>query len=89
LNNIHLVKRLENHESRWEQIHLRAQMEQSRSNYLEAYPLPRLTLISVYMILCHKYLIVRGTSWSWSYGSWIYTYLCNQCLSPFNCSWEV
>ena len=22
------------------------------------------------------------TSWSWSYGSWIYNYLCNQCLSP-------
>jgi len=21
-------------------------------------------------------------SWPWSYGSWIYTYLCNQCLSP-------
>jgi len=24
----------------------------------------------------------RGSSWSWSYGSWIYNYLCNQCLSP-------
>jgi len=29
-----------------------------------------------------------GTSWSWSYGSWIYNYnvhkmyLCNQCLLP-------
>ena len=23
-----------------------------------------------------------GTSWLWSYGSWIYNYLCNQCLSP-------
>ena len=21
-------------------------------------------------------------SWLWSYGSWIYNYLCNQCLSP-------
>jgi len=21
-------------------------------------------------------------SWSWSYGSWIYNYICNQCLSP-------
>ena len=20
--------------------------------------------------------------WSWSYGSWIYNYICNQCLSP-------
>ena len=24
----------------------------------------------------------RGLSWSWSYGSWICNYLCNQCLSP-------
>ena len=23
-----------------------------------------------------------GPSWPWSYGSWIYNYLCNQCLSP-------
>ena len=23
-----------------------------------------------------------GPSWSWSYGSWIYNYLCNQCISP-------
>jgi hypothetical protein len=23
-----------------------------------------------------------GTSWLWSYGSWICNYLCNQCLSP-------
>jgi hypothetical protein len=25
---------------------------------------------------------LRGPSWSWSYGSWIYNCLCNQCLSP-------
>ena len=24
----------------------------------------------------------RGLSWPWSYGSWIYNYLCNQCRSP-------
>ena len=24
----------------------------------------------------------RGASWPWSYGSWIYNYLCNQYLSP-------
>ena len=23
----------------------------------------------------------QGPSWPWSYGSWIYNYLCNQCLS--------
>ena len=24
----------------------------------------------------------KGSSWSWLYGSWIYNYLCNQCLPP-------
>jgi len=24
----------------------------------------------------------EGPSWPWSYDSWIYNYLCNQCLSP-------
>jgi len=27
-------------------------------------------------------VILYKTSWSWSYVSWIYNYLCNQCLSP-------
>jgi len=29
-----------------------------------------------------EYDYIKGTSWSWSYGSWMYNYLCNQCLSP-------
>ena len=24
----------------------------------------------------------KGVSWSWSYGSWIYNYLCNRYISP-------
>jgi hypothetical protein len=28
------------------------------------------------------YVILKGLSWPWSYGSWIYNYLCNRCLSP-------
>jgi hypothetical protein len=28
-----------------------------------------------------QYTSIRGLSWLWSYGSWIYNYLCNQCLS--------
>ena len=27
-------------------------------------------------------LPLPGSWWSWSYVSWIYNYLCNQCLSP-------
>jgi hypothetical protein len=29
-----------------------------------------------------KHRKIRGPSCSWSYGSWIYNYLYNQCLSP-------
>ena len=33
---------------------------------------------------CSKCSLLQdeGPSWPWSYGSWIYNYLCNQCLSP-------
>ena len=34
------------------------------------------------MYIVGKYKIYLGPSWPWSYGSWIYNYLCNQCLSP-------
>jgi len=27
-------------------------------------------------------ILDQGPSWTWSYGSWIYNYLCNWCLSP-------
>jgi len=46
--------------------------------------------ISFFIILQCFYLFVsdticiwkEGPSWSWSYDSWIYNYLCKQCLSP-------
>ena len=34
-------------------------------------------------------LSFKGPSWSWSYGSWIYNYLCNQCLSPLKLSFWI
>ena len=34
------------------------------------------------LIGLHYSIVFRGQSWSWSYGSWIYNYLCNQCPSP-------
>jgi hypothetical protein len=36
--------------------------------------LPMKSILSIRML--------QGPSWSWLYGSWIYNYLCNQCLSP-------
>jgi hypothetical protein len=29
-----------------------------------------------------SYIVMPGAVVAWSYGSWIYNYLCNQCLSP-------
>ena len=37
--------------------------------------------IQVFYLL-HIYSTNLGLPWSWSYDSWIYNYLCNQCLSP-------
>jgi len=33
-------------------------------------------------IFVYKNTFGVEASWSWSYGSCIYNYLCNQCLSP-------
>jgi hypothetical protein len=35
-----------------------------------------------YTLMCTIHNQFEGLSWSWSYGSWIYNYLCNQHLSP-------
>ena len=34
-----------------------------------------------YTNVCLLGLYLVGQAWSWSYDSWIYSYLCNQCLS--------
>ena len=42
----------------------------------------------IFYVQCILYKITWATNtsepswWSWSYGSWIYNYLCNQCLTP-------
>jgi len=47
----------------------------------------------VHVVVCTADHSVTGPSWSWSHSSWIYNYLCNQCLSPLklwvsnSCSW--
>jgi hypothetical protein len=52
-------------------------------NYYNIYSLQK----KQYRIFVHKkkydgVLYDRILSWSWSYGSWIYNNMCNQCLSP-------
>ena len=39
-------------------------------------------IVNLFVRLLVIVLLRYGPSWSWSYGSWIYNYLCNQCLSP-------
>ena len=34
----------------------------------------------IYVLFINPFL--PGESWPWSYGSWIYNYICNQCLPP-------
>jgi hypothetical protein len=52
-----------------------------------------LRFIIFYLVGCPMYfectlfrnvflITFQGPSWPWSYGSWIYNYLCNRCLSP-------
>ena len=39
-------------------------------------------LFKLFVAANWSYKHLEGTSWLWSYGSWIYNYLCNQGLSP-------
>jgi len=42
----------------------------------------------MYFSLESKLLLITWLpSWSWSHGSWIYNYLCNQYLSPLKWVW--
>jgi hypothetical protein len=43
---------------------------------------PFLIVSSVFSNVYFGLSILEGPSWSWSDGSWIYNYLCNQFLSP-------
>jgi hypothetical protein len=38
-------------------------------------------VILIRLLKNQRYDIIKGPSWLWSYGSWIYNNLCNQCLS--------
>ena len=45
-------------------------------------PLTSHTQLIYFMLTLIYPTITRSSSWSWSYGSWIYNYMWNQCLSP-------
>ena len=42
------------------------------------------TVIKMICYLNGCKIMFREPSWSWWYTSWIYNYICNQCLSPLN-----
>jgi hypothetical protein len=53
-----------------------------RTYYLELIVICNVLFCSYWMYCC---LCMHGSwvsSWSWTYGSWIYNFMCNQCLSP-------
>ena len=77
-------------------LHLMTDSHTRISNYQFNFHIPISNLISC-TVSGHNCLSPRGfsclfqikpqcfqkcISWSWSYGSWIYKYLCNPCLSP-------
>jgi len=39
-------------------------------------------LLNSIILYAYVFIYNKGPLWSWSYGSWIYNFLCNQCLSP-------
>ena len=46
--------------------------------------------LEILYFLNHVWFVINRLSWPWSYGSWIYNYLCTQCLSPLMlwvCQW--
>jgi hypothetical protein len=44
----------------------------------------QISSLNIMSLECHLLLFIIGRHvwWSWSYGSWIYNYRCNQCLLP-------
>jgi hypothetical protein len=41
----------------------------------------KITIVFIFLVTIHSFIYIEGLLWSWSYSSWIYNYLCNQCLS--------
>ena len=46
-----------------------------------------LLFIYICIVIGEPIIIKWGPSWSWSYGSWIYNYLYNQCILPLTFFW--
>ena len=54
----------------------------SKGTWYEIWNADKVWIIMLLIINMCPYISYEGPSWPWSYGSWIYNYLCNQCLSP-------
>ena len=67
--------------------HLSLNVISVSSKLMKTWRKTKITILIVHVhiqvfYLLHIYSTNLGPPWSWSYGSWIYNYLCNQCLSP-------
>jgi hypothetical protein len=74
----HLVNKGIVQSFQWETTDLNSVEKQELFTSLEH--LRFLMLIFFSFLFCPN--VATGPSWSWSYGSWIYNYLCNKWLSP-------
>ena len=52
------------------------------SNYPRIFFLSQTIVIWFICFILSVIYNVKGPLWSWAYGSWIYNYLCIECLSP-------
>jgi hypothetical protein len=42
----------------------------------------------MYFLMYVSLYSIKGPPWPWSYGSWIYNYICNQCHHHWCCEFE-
>jgi hypothetical protein len=81
-----------NKRSFWQQCHLischiRKLSAHDRWPMLKGNPAhDALGVVYFYLKNCKFQCLLNVFSWPWSYGSWIYNSLCNQCMSPLSLS---
>jgi hypothetical protein len=66
----------------WNLIHIFFNLKRWFSGYGENIMYLLELYICRFIIQNICYMYDQGPSWPCSYGSWMYNYLCNQCLSP-------
>jgi hypothetical protein len=94
--NLHSYSFLKLEDIKWRKLVYHSYVKYNKSYHkwvinISLFDFPKSNLFYFYICILdlniiYKYyyflIIYRWPSWPWSYCSWIYNYLCNQCLSP-------